>query len=73
VGEVYKIVAKVLDNRLKMVVEKIIPKPQNPFIKGRQILHLVLIANECIDNMIRYEVLGVLCKLDLEKAFDHVN
>jgi hypothetical protein len=28
VGGVYKIVAKVLDNRLKMIVEKIISKPR---------------------------------------------
>jgi hypothetical protein len=34
VGGVYKIVAKVLANKLKMVVEKIISKPQNAFIKG---------------------------------------
>jgi hypothetical protein len=34
VGGVYKIVAKVLVNRLKLVVEKIISKPQNAFVKG---------------------------------------
>jgi hypothetical protein len=35
VGGVYKIVAKVLANRLNMVVERIISKPQNALIIGR--------------------------------------
>jgi hypothetical protein len=38
VSGVYKIIAKVITNRLKRVVEKIILKPQNAFVKGRQIL-----------------------------------
>lgn len=33
----------------------------------------VLCANECIDARNREGRSGVLCKLDLEKAYDHVN
>jgi hypothetical protein len=33
----------------------------------------MLILNECLDNPIRLGEFGVLCKLDLEKVFDHVN
>jgi len=32
-----------------------------------------LIASECIDTRIRGDVPGVMCKLDIEKAFDHLN
>lgn len=33
----------------------------------------VLCANECIDARRREGHLGVVIKLDLEKAYDHVN
>ncbi|RVX20326.1 hypothetical protein CK203_004874 [Vitis vinifera] len=42
-------------------------------VEGRQILDAVLIANESIDSMLKRNENGVLCKLDVVKAYDHIS
>ncbi|XP_034678940.1 uncharacterized protein LOC117909152 [Vitis riparia] len=72
VGSLYKWLAKVLANRLKMVVRKVVSKAQNAFVEGRQILYVVLVANEVLDSVLKGKDGVVMCKLDIEKAYDHV-
>lgn len=73
VGGLYKILSKVLANKLKVVVEKAISKYKNAFVEGRQILNTILVANGAIDSMIKNDAHGALYKLDIEKVYDHVN
>ena len=60
VGGLYKILTKVLANRIKRVLDKVIrvldkviSKSQNTFVKERQILDAMLIANELVDSAMR--------------------
>jgi hypothetical protein len=50
VWSLYKILAKVLANRLRLVIGSVISKSQMAFVKGRQILDGILIANEVVDE-----------------------
>ena len=50
VGSLYKLIAKVLANRLKRVMHGLINRAQNAFVEGRQIMDASLLANEVIDT-----------------------
>ena len=71
VDSLYKLLSKVLANRLRCVLDELISNSQNSFVRGRQILDPVLIANECLDSKLKSGISGVIVKLDIEKAYDH--
>ena len=43
------------------------------FVEGRQILDVVLVANEVTDSILKRNEGAVMCKQDIEKAYDHVD
>ncbi|RVX17977.1 LINE-1 reverse transcriptase-like [Vitis vinifera] len=64
---------QVLANRLKKVLDRVVSVDQNAFVRGRQILDASLVANEVIDYWYKRKEKGLICKLDIEKAYDSIN
>ncbi|WMV32615.1 hypothetical protein MTR67_026000 [Solanum verrucosum] len=73
IGGIYKIIAKLLTERMKTVMGELVDEHQMAFLKGRQIMDAALLDNELVDSKVKQKLVGVLCKLDIEKAYDHVN
>ncbi|GAU51099.1 hypothetical protein TSUD_411800 [Trifolium subterraneum] len=73
VGSLYKILAKVLANRLRLVIGSIISESQTAFVKDRQILDGILIANEVVDEARKSKKDLMLFKVDFEKAYDSMD
>lgn len=55
------------------MLDSLISEEQNVFMEGRQMLDAFLIVNEAIDSRLRYKEKRILCKLDIEKAYNNVN
>ncbi|KAK7255667.1 hypothetical protein RIF29_29084 [Crotalaria pallida] len=72
-GSMYKLLAKMLANRLKEVLHEVISVSQSAFIPGRQILDSVVTLNEAIDDAKRRKKSCFIMKLDFEKAYDSVS
>nr|GEV71236.1 cysteine-rich receptor-like protein kinase [Tanacetum cinerariifolium] len=70
IGIHYKITAKVLANRLSIVVDKIVGHEKFAFITSRQILDGPPILSEAIDWYKKRKKNMFLFKVDFEKAFD---
>lgn len=72
---IYKIISKVMANRLQPSIDNLISEQQSAFIPGRQIQNNIIIAHE-VFHFLRHKKQGskayVAIKLDLNKAYDRV-
>nr|GEU69301.1 putative RNA-directed DNA polymerase, eukaryota, reverse transcriptase zinc-binding domain protein [Tanacetum cinerariifolium] len=73
IGAQYKIIAKVLENRLARVIDTVISQEQSAFVKHRQILDGPLMVNEVIQWCKRKKSKLMVFKIDFEKAFDSIS
>jgi hypothetical protein len=72
---IYKLISKVLANRLKVVLPNIISHTRSGFISGRLITYNILAAYESMHNMQSrmWSKMGFMgLKLDMSKAYDKI-
>ncbi|GAU40289.1 hypothetical protein TSUD_362690 [Trifolium subterraneum] len=70
----FKIISKILADRLALILPDIISKEQRGFIKGRQIKDCICLTSESI-NMLHHKSFGgnLAVKIDIAKAFDTID
>ena len=72
---IYKIISKVLANRLKLILPQVISVSQSAFVPGRLITDNVLVAYEILHGKYckkKGKKGSLLLKLDVSKAYEHV-
>nr|GEW24427.1 hypothetical protein [Tanacetum cinerariifolium] len=72
IGSIYKIIAKILANRLCVVLPYLISDVQSAFVANRQILNGPFILNELLSWCKFKKLNEMIFKMDFEKAFDSV-
>ena len=68
----YKLVTKIISNRVKQIFPGIILENQGGFIKGRQILDNIVLDQESIHSSCQWKEKCMVIKLDLSNVFHRV-
>jgi hypothetical protein len=69
----YKIIAKLIANRIRPILSRSLSSEKLGFLKGRQILDAIGTAHECLHNIKTKKLKALILKLDLKKAYDCIN
>ncbi|GJW98630.1 RNA-directed DNA polymerase, eukaryota [Tanacetum coccineum] len=72
IGCIYKIIAKIMANRLSLVISDLISDVQFAFVANRQILDGPFILNELLSWCKFHKTKAMIFKVEFEKAFDSV-
>ena len=70
---IFKIIMKVIANRLKPLLPSLISKEKSGYVGGHQILENVILTHELIHSLNLNKTSGMFIKLDMSKAYDKVS
>ena len=70
---IYKLISKVIANRLKPLLPLLISPEQIGYVEGHQILDGIILSHEIIHSLKILKKPGMLLKLDLSKYFDKLS
>eukprot|EP00253_Pinus_taeda_P009093 PITA_09093 len=70
---VYKIISKVIANRLKPLLPSLITEEQTDYVEGRHILNNIIQAHEVVHSLKSNKQARMIIQLDLLKAYDKLN
>lgn len=70
---VYKIISKVVTNRLKPLLPTLISREQTGYVEGRQILDNIIQAHKVVHSLTSNKRAGMIMQLDIAKAYNKVN
>eukprot|EP00253_Pinus_taeda_P036120 PITA_36120 len=70
---VYKIISKVIANRLKPLLPSLVSEEKIGYVEGRQILNNIIQAHEVVHSLKTYKQAGMIIQLDIVKAYDKLS
>jgi len=69
----YKLITKVIANRIKPILSRSLSEEQLGYLKGRQVLDAIGTTHECLHSIKVKKFKAMILKLDLKKAYDCIN
>jgi len=70
---VYKIISKVIANRLKPLLPTLLSEEQTGYVEGRQTLNNIIQAHEVVHSLKTNKQAGMIIQLDIAKAYDKLS
>jgi exonuclease III len=69
----FKIISRLINTRLQVVVDRILSRAQKGFTKSRQIQEVIINCMETMNYCRKNNIKGVIASIDQSKAFDSVD